>query len=761
MPRAKVCGKSSRGVDDSRQCTRDGGRQCLLIKSDKNPMGPFDNHHEDSAEFLRHILDRALDASSGDPLDVLAAVLEATNRDGLDEELNLHGQRAGQWRLLRVIGVGGMGVTYEAVDDAGSRAAVKVVGRVKAGAIVRFEAECNALEHLDNPGVVRYLGRGRMASGRAFMVMEFVNGCHLGRLVDDLRAGSEGPVACSFREQASGGQDAAIRLFCRIIRDAARALESIHQEGLVHRDVKPGNIMVRPDLSAVLIDFGLSRDAFRNDAVTQTAAIVGTLRYMAPEQGRASSEADRRSDVYSLGLVLGYCVGGSELLEAVKDRNRPWRKPSFVRLAQRKGIPGPIQAILYRAVQFWPRDRYRSAGMLARDLEHFLDGKPVQTKIPGRLARLGMHPRFRLVASVVTTALVAVFLTLLFRPAPYLVTIDTINDGGIVTVDGNRRYVAPVLDLELAPGRHDLVYEYGLCRTVRRTFTVDRHYSRINLRTIGKSLEAETSIADVDAVGLLNIQTGSPTDVVWIDGHRRDSRSRWQNLSPGWHEVMAEGFTRRDSGGPTVIRESVQVFIEPDTISSVLLLPVDLRDFAGDHRFTLGDISQATRPALKLDLDDGLVFWMNDFKDSMPRGDNHLHVRTCIAPVVVDRELSTHLRYDFPRPMQAVRVVWHQTKSGPGAHIKAKYRFGNGQWIDFILSRDDPKYSRDTGGMIQSNPGDIPKEGVEFFEMQITATITQRPSGFPTAEIFFGYFDEHTVSPAVPAFAIAARSVRR
>lgn len=704
-------------------------------------------------EKLRKVLDNALEESGADPMEVLAAVLGATREDQRNEELNLQGQIAGEWRLVRVLGMGGMGVTYVARNSLGEKAAVKVVGKVKAGSMGRFDAECKMLSHLSLEGVVNYLGRGRLETGQAYMVMEYVEGCDLGQLVNDLRDGQETPVTTAMRE-VTGGQTEAIReKFCEMVHDVAKALHGVHEEGLVHRDVKPGNIMVRPDLSVVLIDFGLSRDAFRDDALTRTEAIIGTLQYMAPEQARSSADADRRADIYSLGLVLAHCLGGFDLLDGARDRSYPWRVPEFVREASRQGVPDPVQAILYRAVQYKPKDRYRSAGELSDDLSRYAARKRVHASLPSFWQRMALHPRCRLAASVVVTAILTLLIASALLPKPYLLTIDTINDAGEIIFDGEVIGVAPFEDLEVEPGQHEIIYAPPWTRPVRRIINIDRHRTQVTLRTIGHRIISEEDFASKESFGLLNIESGSPEDQLLVDGRPVTDKNRWRKLAPGWHKVEAIGRIEDETGAVRELRETIEVLVEEGTISSAMLLPVVMRKVPGSYRYTMRDITQIQRPTIQLDLEDGLVFWANEFKDTMPESATHTHIRTCVAPIIPNRDLILNTHHEFPEPMESMIVVWRESRKGVKNRMDSEYRVNGGRWQKHFKSP-----ASDIGFTITKETA--PPGGILSFDIRTTLRAAQRPTSYSTVEMFLGYFDRDTQRWCEPAFAIVAEPLR-
>ena len=188
------------------------------------------------------------------------------------------------WQLHEALGQGGMGVVYRGtrVTD-GVAAAVKVLHPAIArttGLRERLAREADALARVDHPGVVRCLGSGA-DDGTAWIAMELIAGTDLRRLLAD------GPVSASET--------------LRIVGEAGEALIAIHAAGIVHRDVKPENILLDGDGRVLVVDFGLAYDA-RALAMTATGAVLGSLHYMAPEQVRGSA-VDHRADQYALAVL--------------------------------------------------------------------------------------------------------------------------------------------------------------------------------------------------------------------------------------------------------------------------------------------------------------------------------------------------------------------------------------------------------------------------------------------------------------------------
>jgi serine/threonine protein kinase/Tfp pilus assembly protein PilF len=316
----------------------------------------------------------------------------------------------GDFRIVREIGRGGMGVVYEAEQiSLGRRVALKVLpfaATFDPKHLQRFQNEAQAAARLQHPHIVPVFAVG-CERGVHFYAMQFIEGQTLAALIRQLGRAAEAGPGDSTEEQGppAGGpvpdpsaaaldlvtQAAAdpsrpfYRTVARLGVQAAEALEHAHQMGLLHRDVKPANLLVDLRGHLWITDFGLAR--VRDEAgPTLTGDLVGTLRYMSPEQafGRRS-QIDPRTDVYSLGatlyelLTLRPAFPGRDRQELLREIafNEP-RRPRRVK----PDVPADLELIVLKAMAKDPAGRYVTAQELADDLQRFLNDKPIRARPP-------------------------------------------------------------------------------------------------------------------------------------------------------------------------------------------------------------------------------------------------------------------------------------------------------------------------------------------------------------------------------------------
>lgn len=318
----------------------------------------------------------------------------------------------GEYRVVRELGRGGMGVIYEAEQvSLGRTVALKVLpshALADAHAVARFKRESQVAASLDHPGITKVFGNGQH-DGQHWFAMELVRGVPLSALLEGVSGDPAQPaLAGQLRSKllelsplpsesgkavttgASLAWDSMIGVAVDMAMQVADALACVHGAGIVHRDVKPGNLLVRPDGSVVLSDFGIARS---EDAVslTMTGDFAGTPSYASPEQLRARpDEIDHRTDIFSLGVTL------YELLTLHKPFDADTVSEVRARIEQQeprppsrwnRGISRDLDAIVLHALQKSPDHRYESASSFADDLRRLRQGRPVQARPVAALTR--------------------------------------------------------------------------------------------------------------------------------------------------------------------------------------------------------------------------------------------------------------------------------------------------------------------------------------------------------------------------------------
>ncbi|MFM9959900.1 MAG: protein kinase domain-containing protein [Planctomycetaceae bacterium] len=367
------------------------------------PLPEFLARHPDIANELREFLEnqsafRQFSAS------MLGVPMNNAARSPASETTDILPRPLGEYELLREIGRGGMGTVYAARRLSDSTAvAIKVLHPWLAGeanSLQRFEREAQAAMSLRHPHLVAVL-QAHITDRTPFLVMELIDGESLDR-----------PSA---RLAVSAKQD--LRNLAHHLADVADALQHAHEHGVIHRDVKPSNLLLTCDGRLLIGDFGLARLA-QQPSLTRTGEAVGSPAYMSPEQiaSRGGAAVDHRTDVYSLGATMYELVTGRppfiaesrEQLLATIQQDEPISPRHW-----RADLPRDFETLCLKTLEKQARHRYATAKELAADLRRFANGEPIAARGPMPLTRwvrwckkwIAARPRATTIASAAVLVL--------------------------------------------------------------------------------------------------------------------------------------------------------------------------------------------------------------------------------------------------------------------------------------------------------------------------------------------------------------------
>jgi len=520
---------------------------------------------------------------------------------------SLIGKTVDNYQVLEEVGAGGMGIVYKAKDAALDRiVALKVMdGTLARGEdfLRRFRLEARALARLNNPNIVSIFALREVEFG-VCIVMEFVNGITLAR-----RIAERGPMP--------------VGDILPIFRQTLTALHHAHHAGIIHRDIKPKNIMLAQEDQVKITDFGLAK--IKQDGTsTVTAGTEGTLYYMPPEQIKALANVDHRGDIYSLGMTLYECAAGTLPFLSVNDDF------SLRRMIVEGQVPPPekfhpsisknLQKIIIKAIATEPADRYQSAKEMLEALEK-LDRRKNKTEIgqfqtSSSLSGPETKERswsFGLIAAAFLGAvLIGIGITWLVgrnslpppsssvlstpsptRAEPATLTIQSDPPQSLVYVNGDSIGVTPVAALSVEPG-------YVNIRVSRSGFMAEDTSLVVKPgNTIAVSLPL-MRLKETGYGGLL--VTSSPVGAsVWIDGARVGvTPYRNSGIVTGTHAIRVgktdyKEWTNKSVGIDEFVQKEIHVSLTPTVKSTLVLQAIPFGSILVDGSFASTDRESTAR----------------------------------------------------------------------------------------------------------------------------------------------------------------------
>ncbi len=615
------------------------------------------------------------------PMAALASVL--SNRTRRREELfSRIGQTVLGYKLVRILGAGGSGVTYSARTENNEQAAVKLVVLAGGSSEARFERECQLLQGFSHSAIVGYKASAIIEPGVGALAMDLVEGADLEQILRDiesnkLRLDIASAMIGDSNPQTKNSRPGPTfeRRILSMLANVAEGLSAVHSAGAVHRDIKPANILVNQELSPTLIDFGLAQDASPHNALTMSGVAIGTLFYMAPEQLRTGKMAvGNHTDTYALGLVLYRALLGhlpqNDVQELASERQTSIRLSSD----DRSRLPQSAQIILRRALQHDPRRRYRTAEEMASHLDAASRGEKVPRfdaySVRVNLTRTGIA----LLAATILLTLIS------YWPQSQRVEFvaNCHPENTFVEIDGESS-IPLNTPIDLYPGVYEVsVVAPGLVSNEYTVHIEDQGSNQTQTVPLLVLHGDDFSKAQRSPPGhsLLHFMTGYTfepfssdlgQDKRWIDGSLLTDVSPYDQglLTHGEHLLTAE-----DAKGRT---ESQRITVGPFPLD-VQLLPKVIAHVDGHYRTTWSTIlSPLPRD---LEIQGNVNHWYGSAQESTVGGGGLMAMPCALAPRLANVPSEALITCHFPEPMRSA-VVYLQTECGPNAELNLSTSFGD------------------------------------------------------------------------------------
>ena len=367
-------------LDESSNSEVDGVIAAMLISLEQGTPLKLEDwvaRYPDLEEKLRDFFQDhvRMEAALADPGQSASALHAGESAEPPDSFADMENQSFGDYLLVKEIDRGGMGVIFEALDQKlNRRVAIKMIksgGLASATEVARFHAEANSAASLDHAHIVPVYDSGQI-QGLHFFSMALIEGETLSAKI------MKGPLDV---------QEAVM-----VAKKIASAIAYAHREGVIHRDLKPGNILIDQNNEPRITDFGLAHNPNMNQQLTTDGQILGTPAYMPPEQARGQSvAANPAADVYSIGAILFHCLTAQAPHTADNPLDVLLRVQEVAPLPPHKLNPKvskPLSDIVLRCLEKKPANRYETATQLERDLDRFLRGETPEAGQVGRIQKI-------------------------------------------------------------------------------------------------------------------------------------------------------------------------------------------------------------------------------------------------------------------------------------------------------------------------------------------------------------------------------------